>query len=298
MSRVVIAGAGTLSQSLAALLVPEHEVSVVEVDWTAIHETEVALAGAETVVVLARATESSEGGTGAHPDDLNRLMADSLGRAARLVGVKHLVCGAGEHDVMVSLLEKSGVPVSVLRNGGPEPVAALRALIDAGPGSTAREDSPFSGSPVSVASLPFATFSVQRYPRPPGWTAFEAARAYFEWLPSAMPGATVKEIEGVFVISALGIRMLVLRFINGRSDAEVAYFEVVDGATVKRSSSPGRFEFRMLLDGQSMMTSLINFNPALPRHLYQMTQAKLHQRVMARFGMWLDTQRSPPSLNP
>ena len=139
MSRVVIAGAGALGQALAAKLAPRHDVRCVRpsgdfpapteklswyrADLLTWHGAELALTGAHTVVVLAQARRAPARLQRSSLDDLDRLLADSIARAARLVDAKRLVLFAcGEDDVRLALLEKSGVPLSILRGGGPDPV--------------------------------------------------------------------------------------------------------------------------------------------------------------------------------
>ncbi len=289
MSRVVIAGAGALGQSLAAKLKGAHEVSISTADLTATHETEVAFAGAHTVVMLARAHAPVARLAKAEPAELDALMADSVARAAKLVGVKHLVHFAcGDDDARVPLLERAGVPLAVLRGGGPDPLVHLEALINGGKVPAA---SPWSGPPREDTPPRYGTCSVQRYPRPGTWSALDVARTYFQWLPTDTPLVRTTERAGVFSISMAGVRSLVLRHVPGRSYDDVAWLEVVDGALARRSMAPGRFEFRVLLDGKTVMTSLIGYEPTIPFAVYKVTQAVLHERVMRRFGAWLETQK-------
>jgi hypothetical protein len=103
--------------------------------------------------------------------------------------------------------------------------------------------------------------------------------------------ARTSEREGVFTISMAGVRSLILRHVPGRSTDDIAWLEVADGAMARRSQSPGRFEFRVLLDGTTVLTSVIGYESTLPFVVYRVTQALLHERVMRRFGTWLETQK-------
>lgn len=306
VSRVVIAGGtGALGAQLARRLSERHEVlalrpprlgeqprvtredGVWPCDLTSIPETEVALAGAETVVLLAQARRSPARLTRAALEDLDRLIADSVARAAQRCGVKRLVLfSCGESDVRLPLLEKSQVPVSVLRGGGPDPLPALGELVDAPPG-TVREGPAWTGEAPKDSGPRLRVCSVQRYQRPRGFSGEDLAREYFRWLPSASLGTRVDEAGGVFTIHAFGARSLVLRPLAGRSEGASCVLQVADGALVHRAKGPGRLEFRVLLDGATAMTALTGYEPRLPWLLYRFSQALMHERVMRRFGQHL-----------
>jgi hypothetical protein len=306
MGRVVIAGGtGALGAQLARRLSVRHEVlslrplrlgeqpavqregAVWPCDLLAIPECEVALAGAETVVMLAQARRPPARLTQASLDDLDRLMADGVARAARRCGLKRLVLfSCGEHDVRGPLLEKSGLPLSVLRGGGPDPLAALDELVDAPPG-TSREGPAWTGEAPKRHEARLSVCSVQRFPRPPGASAEDVARAYFRWLPSAIVGTQVEEAGGAFTIHFFGARSLVLRPLPGRSEFDSFVLQVADGVLVHRTKGPGRLEFRVLLDGETVVTALTGYEPRLPWLIYRFSQALMHERVMRRFGQLL-----------
>lgn len=286
MSRVVIAGAGTLAQKLQQQLTPRHEVRLTSgVDLTARHETEVAFAGAEIIVMLAQARAPLASLKTASLLDIDRLMADSVARAAKLVGATHLVHFAcGDDDVRVPLLEKSGVKVSVLRGGGPDPVAALASIVD---GGAVPAPAAWSSSTPTRDEPKWRTCSVQRSVLPKAWNATKVSDEYFAWLPGHAPLTKVNHINGVFTVYFAGIRGLVLRRVPGRSDDDCAWFNIADGALGERGK--GRLEFRVLLDG-SLQVCIIAYEPKLPFLIYRLSQSLVHERVMKRFGAWLETQ--------
>jgi hypothetical protein len=310
MSRVVIAGAGALGKALAEQLSATHDVRAVrqsgglpapagrltwhQADLTTMHGAEVALTGAHAVVLLAQARRAPARLQRASLDDLDRLIGDSVARAAKLVGARHLVVFAcGDDDARIPLLEKSGVPLSVLRGGAPDPLPLLAAMVESEPGASSTTPS-WAGSSPEARKPSIATCSIQRYPRPAGWSALDVARAHFKWLPSAAPLVKTTEHEGVFTISAAGVRALVLRLDPGRSCEDCAWLSIVDGALANRSTSDARFEFRVLLDGATVMASVIGYRPSLPWPVYRFTQALIHERVMRRFGGWLSEQKGAP----
>ncbi|MGV3623521.1 MAG: hypothetical protein ACO1OB_22065 [Archangium sp.] len=286
MSRVVIAGAGSLAQKLQTHLGSRHEVRLTTgVDLTARHEAEVAFAGAEVVVMLAQARAPLSPLKTAALGDIDRLMADSVARAAKLVGARQLIHFAcGDEDARLPLLEKSGVKVSVLRGGGPDPVTALANLID---GGAVPAPAQWSSSTPTRDEPRWRTCSVQRCILPRDWTATKIAEQYFEWIPGNAPFTKVTRVNGVFTLHVLGIRALVLRREPGRSDDDSAWFEIADGAFAERGK--GRLEFRRLLDGTALV-GIIGYQPSLPFFIYRFTQSLLHERVMKRFGTWLEAQ--------
>jgi hypothetical protein len=310
MSRVVIAGAGVLGQALARRLAPAHQVRGIvsseplpavgegltwrRADLTSIPDAEVALAGAETVVLLAQARRPPARHTRAALDDLDRLLADAVARATKRVGAKRLVTFAcGDSDARLPLLQHAGVPVTVLHGGGPDPVAHLAALVDGAPVPPAAA---WAGEPPARGPREgLATCSVQRYARPAGWSALDVAKAYFEWLPTDVLGVRTEVRGGVFRVHGLGVEGLVLRLVEGRSEADSAWLEVADGKLAVRSAQPGRLEFRVLLDGSAVLAALIGYVPAMPWPLYRASQAPLHERVMRRFGAWLEQQSGAPA---
>lgn len=307
MSRVVIAGAGALGTALATKLATTHDVRAVrksgelpapserltwyQADLTTLHGAEVALTGAHTVVLLAQARRGPARLQRASLDDLDRLLADAVARAAKLVGAKHLVVFAcGDDDARIPLLEKSGVPLSVLRGGAPDPVELLAAMVNSEPGTSSTTPA-WGGARVEPRAPSMPTCSVQRYVRPPGWSALDIVRGYFKWLPTDVPLVKTAEHEGVFTIKMAGVRTLVLRLEPGRSSADSAWLTVADGALAGRSTDDTRFEFRVLLDGVTAMAAQIGFQPSLPWPVYRFSQALMHERVMRRFGEWLGAQK-------
>jgi hypothetical protein len=271
---------------------PTERLSWHRADLLTQHGAEVALTGAHTVVLLAHARRAPARLQRASLADLDRLLADSVARAAKLVDAKHLVVFAcGEDDARIPLLEKSGVPLSVLRGGGPDPVELLAAMVSS-PGS--QTTAAWTGLSPEPRPPSWPTCSVQRYQRPAGWSALDLARAYFKWLPGDAPLVKTTVSEGVFTVSLAGVRGLVLRLEPGRSSDDCAWLVVADGALTSRSAPEARLEFRVLLDGVTAMAALIGYEPSLPWPLYRFTQAMVHERSMRRFGAWLAEQKGPP----
>ena len=312
MSRVVIAGAGAIGTALAQKLAATHDVRAVrqssdlppstgslswfQADLTTIHGAEVALTGAHTVVVLAQARRAPARLQRASLQDLDRLLGDSIARAAKQVDAKHLILFSnGDDDVRLPLLEKSGVPVSVLRGGFPDPVELLAGIVTSGAGAGHAQTASWTGVTPEERPPSIPTCSIQRYAHPAGWTALDVVRAYFKWLPSDVPLVKTTEYAGVFSIQFAGVRVLVLRLVPGRSTSDCAWLAMADGSMNGEGSSESRFEFRTLLDGVTTMAALVGYQPSLPWLVYRFTQSVLHERVMRHFGLWLAEQKGPPS---
>lgn len=311
MARVVIAGSGHLGQRLAEVLGPSYDVRGVRMsgplpastgqltwchaDLTSLHGAEIALSGAQTVVMLAQARRPMGRFQRASLEDVDRLLADSVTRAARLVDVKHLVLFAcGESDARLPLFEMSNLPLSVLRGGGPDPVEHLAAMVRAGPGAQSLETPEWTAASPGQRIPRFPTCSIQRYQKPAQWSALDVARAYFKWLPSDVPLTRTSERAGTFTIHFGGARLLVLRLVPGRSSEDCAYFEIADGALAGRSATESRFEFRALLDGTTVLSALVGYQSSIPSRLYRFSQALLHERTMRHFGEWLLQQQGAP----
>lgn len=298
--RVVIAGGtGSLGRPLQRRLADTCDVTLVgtrepsgsgvwKADLLSIAETEIALAGAQTVVFLARTSGPRARLLQGSVEDVDLLLADSVARAVRLTKPQRLVgFSCGETDPREALLRASGVPLSVLSGGGDDPVEQLAQLVLA-PEVETRRLPPWRGGdrPPAAWSGPSTVLSVQRLTPKAGWTAAQTARAYFEWLPSDVPG--VKTVLGAeaYEVKAGGVSVLRLRRVAGRSHEDVEVLEVRDGSLVAEGSV-GEFEFRLLAEPKALMTTLRGFVPALPWLVYRASQAPLHARVMRRFGAWL-----------
>lgn len=314
--RVVIAGgSGAVGRALARLLAPTWAVTALTTDaaqasgplpageaglrhWAtdlfSVPETEIALAGADTVVFLARARARKARLVQASQADLDLLLADSVARAAPRVGARRLVffaCAPG--DEREAVLRASGVPLAVLRGGGADPAVALAQLVDAADAGEL-ELPPFDAKPEQrAAPPPRGVLSVQRYPVPAGWSARDVALAYVDWLDTAVSLVSVERVEGTAVIRSAGVPVLLLKEAKGRSDATSCWLDVADGLLVGGAAN-GHFEFRALADGRHVMAVLRDFEPSLPWPVYRVTQALAHAAVMKRFGRWLERQAPKP----
>lgn len=300
--RVTIAGASDVAQGLSERLKDGFVVRRVSdtitraesawpADLTSIAQAEIACANTQTLVVLARTTRSRRRFRGL-AEDVDRLLADSLARAAQRCGVQHLVlfaCGAPGADVREPLMRASGLPTTVLRGGGPDPVQRLEEVIRRGPSGDV-EGQPWAAKSATVGGPPAGFSSVQRFPRPEGWSAAQLARAYFQWLATDVPSARVFSSADAETIHLLGAKVLVLRRLNGQAEPDAMVWEVAGGALARPG---GRLELRVLLDGVSVIMLLRGFRPRVPGALYSLTQAKVHERVVHRFGEWVGKQPRP-----
>ena len=259
------------------------------VDLTSISETEVACANSQTLVVLARTPRVASWKRRGQVDDVDRLVADSLARAARRCGVEHVIlfaCGAAGEDARESILRASGLPLSVLRGGGPDPAVHLDALVRRGPGGDL--EAPGWTNESVMPPRPRRDFSsVQRFARPGAWSAAQLSQAYFRWLSSEVPSVRVESSADAENVYLLGVKVLVLRRLKGLAEPDSSVFEVFGGALARPG---GRLELRILLDGLWATMHLGAFRPTLPGPLYAVTQALVHERLVRRFGAWVNAQ--------
>jgi hypothetical protein len=299
--RVVIAGGtGPLGRALQQRLEADFDVLAVgtrapadEKTWKAdllsAADAEIALAGAEIVVMLARTNGARARLVQAAAKDLDLLLADSIARAVTLTAPKRLVFfSCDEGDEREAVLRSSGVPLSIVSGGGDDPLGVLEQLVRA-PGEETRRLPKWTGGAAPAAwSGGTSVLSVQRLPRKPGLTARHTVRAYFERLPKDAP--TVKTVLGAdsYEIRVAGFSAIRLRRLPGQCTDELEVLEVRDGALASTGRTAS-FEFRLFTEPSIVMVTLRGFVPALPWLVYRAFQAPMHARSMRRFGEWLAT---------
>lgn len=297
--RVVIAGGtGPLGRALQQRLEADFDVVTVgtrgpadEKTWKAdllsVAETEIALAGAELVVVLARTNGARARLVQASAKDLDLLLADSIARASKLTVPKRLVLfSCDDGDEREAVLRSAGVPLSTVSGGGDDPLPVLEQLVRGSGEETRRLSKWTGGAPAREWSGDSTVLSVQRLPRKSGLTARQTARAYFERLPKDAP--TVKTVLGsdTFEIRVAGVSAIRLRRLPGQCTDELEVLEVRDGS-LAAAGRTSIFEFRLFTEPSVVMTTLRGFVPALPWLVYRAVQAPMHARSMRRFGEWL-----------
>lgn len=246
-------------------------------------DTEAALAGAHTGVYLARGAKTGFRLVQAKPADLDVMMADSFARAAKRCGLKRVVywrCGAD--DERHAVLAASGVPVTAVDSEE----ALAEAVTDV------PEGAPSDALLAPKAGMHPGICSVQRLPLPKGWTAEQAAGAYFDWAAAHLPGVSRLHVGDGWTLRAFGLPVLCLSLLRGRSTATSAVLSTGGGLLAGTTAGVGTFEFRVVetAQGPRLFTNLMGFVPSLPWFFYRATQAPVHGWVMARFGRWLATQ--------
>jgi uncharacterized protein YbjT (DUF2867 family) len=136
--------------------------------------------------------------------------------------------------------------------------------------------------------------SVQRLPRPKGASAREVALSYIKWLPAALAPLVQVEKNGAtiaFRLRVVSLPFLILRHSSDGSVPERELFHVIGGALAAETQVPGRLEFRLTPDGESVLAAVHEFKPRLPWYLYRSTQAWLHLGVMRAFGRFLQSPK-------
>jgi hypothetical protein len=300
----IVGGTGPLGRALASRLEADFDVTRVgtreasgpgtwRADLLSVSETEVALAGAQVVVFLARTVPPRARLMQGHVPDIDLVLADSVARAVRLTRPERLVFFTrAEEDEREAVLRASGVSLSVLSGGGDDPLPHLERLVRAeGPEVLRLPEWKAPPAELRTWSGPSTVLSLQRLPMAMPWTAQKAAQAYFEWLPSDVPLVRTTVGPDAIEVTFAGLSLLRMRRRAGECDDDVEVLEVRDGALVGKASPLGVFEFRRLsTPAPLLITTLRGFQPAMPWLLYRLSQGPGHARTMRHFGEWLARQ--------
>jgi hypothetical protein len=300
----IVGGTGPLGRALAARLEADFEVTCIgtrapsgpgtwRADLLSVSETEVALAGAQVVVFLARTVPPRARLMQGDAPDVDLVLADSVARAVRLTRPERLVFFArAEQDEREAVFRAAGVPLSVLSGGGDDPLPHLVQLVCAAAPQVLRlpEWKP-PAAELRAWTGASTVLSLQRLTMAVPWTAQKAAQAYFEWLPSEVPLVRTTVGPDAIEVRFAGLSLLRMRRRTGECDDDVEVLEVRDGALVEKASPLGVFEFRRLATPAPLLiTALRGFQPAMPWLLYRLSQGPGHARTMRHFGQWLARQ--------
>ncbi len=144
--------------------------------------------------------------------------------------------------------------------------------------------------------------SIQRLPAMPQRDARFISSEYMSWLPRFFnPVIRVTHEPDsqrvVFGLAFLPWPLLVLEYVQGRSDLERNKFHIV-GGLLSKTTDTGWLEFRQVADKRFTLSSIHEFVPSLPWLIYIVTQAPLHGWVMKRFGRHLAQLDQSPEVGP
>lgn len=127
--------------------------------------------------------------------------------------------------------------------------------------------------------------SSQRMRLPPGRDARWAADEYVRWLGGALLGVICADVDADrsfrFRLRGSTTPLLALTHDAARSTGARQVFRVT-GGLLADAASQSRFEFVVLDDGQ-LQTTVHDYAPSLPPWIYVLTQARVHEWVMAAF---------------
>lgn len=133
--------------------------------------------------------------------------------------------------------------------------------------------------------------SVQRLANPANKSVEWVANAYPRWLPTFLKFVlTAKEEHGEISFRLFGFKLLVIKYMEERSDDQRRLFFIVGGALSKRGDH-GWLEFRSVLGNRYIIAAIHEFVPSLPWMIYRYTQAVMHLIVMNRFNRFLEMQK-------
>ena len=145
--------------------------------------------------------------------------------------------------------------------------------------------------------------SVQRMALPDETRAEWVAHEYMRWLPTFVwPLLTVRVRDDRvirFYLRFPKICLLELTLDVDQSVPDRQQFWITGGrlARVKEGGPPGRFEFREVRGGRSLLAAIHDFRPALPWFIYNASQALVHLWVMRGFGRHLRGIKQTPALS-
>ena len=146
--------------------------------------------------------------------------------------------------------------------------------------------------------------SVQRMPLPKGWNAKGVSEAYSRWL--TRTSGTLINVQETntgtlrFVWRWPRVCLLELHPSDLTSEENFRRVYYIRGGLLTRSNDPphGRFEFRVVDEGKSVVAAIHEYAPRLPWWIYEFTQAKIHLLVMLAFAAHLSSLNGPkPPLN-
>lgn len=182
---------------------------------------------------------------------------------------------------------------------GRSPHSLQKSLRDALPDAHREASAPQQGTSRSPRDLKRESLvrSVQRMVIPRDKAPTWAAKEYLAWLPTTLKGLilvkTPRENVAEFVLRPIGVSLLILEYSAAQSTATRALFRIT-GGLLARGDGRDRFEFRLGLGGESLLTAVHDFAPRLPWWLYRQTQARFHLHVMRRFARHLLGLRQAP----
>lgn len=123
--------------------------------------------------------------------------------------------------------------------------------------------------------------SIQRFSCPQGTDATRLADHYFDWLDSSVWIAHARRTDTGIELYLLGFGSPAIELsLTQRSTDRVVY--EARGGWLVDGPNGGTFEFRTLADGRAQI-ALVGYAPSLPRWLYTITQAVVHDIVMRAY---------------
>lgn len=133
--------------------------------------------------------------------------------------------------------------------------------------------------------------SIQRLPSLVGRDCRWIATEYMRWLPVLFrplirvhADADTGRVR--FVAAGLGLTLLELQYIDGKTPEDRRKFHIV-GGILSRTTDTGWLEFRQVQHRHYTLAAIHEFVPALPWYIYRLSQAPIHGWVMHRFGQHL-----------
>lgn len=251
-------------------------------------DAEVQLAGCDVAVYLARAQRFPAKLSQTSRADLELLMADTFARAAKRVKARRIVAHVESvQSETAAALRSSGLSVDFVTRPRETAAEEIIAHVRGTPVEAGGEGPAPARSAWLPAEGPRCVFSLQRIPLGKNVSALDAARSYFEWSGKHVPLTGLTVAGDKFRLEPLGVPGLALSLIPGTLTDDSATLMAGGGALAAMPAGRCTFEFRKVLGGSALFTSLHGFEPAMPWLLYRISQALMHPRVMRAWGKTL-----------
>jgi len=225
---------------------------------------------------------------------------DLLKNTARLMGKRRLIFSvpfftlglsklwvglfSGSSPKLVSPLVESLRHNMTLDAASKQPFDIRYTKLDESISKALTEDKPKIPTKTVFRRIGNTVRSVQRLPNPAGIPIEAIAREYPNWLQRLFGHLISVKHKGDFLYFTLaGFNLLILKYIEDRSDDQRQLFFITGGQLAKRTDY-GWLEFRSVLQNESVIAAIHEFIPRLPWAVYKITQAKIHLWVMNQFG--------------
>lgn len=195
--------------------------------------------------------------------DIYSLIADNIGRAAKLNEVEQIIYVADEIS--------SGETVKIL--------GAYGTHVETTETPVRRY-----GKNLSYKASDYNNVrSIQKAPLPEGWSVKSVADYYFDWLNEILYNVinvVFEDNQYKVYVSQMDAPVLIATYDSEESVDDIEIYQITGGILSKKQPNKiARLEFRRLGNQEEFIMALHDFEPNLPWAVYMFTQAPIHALV-------------------